>query len=148
MRHCSNLAGEAQVGQARMTVSYHAGVVAIVRAEPEVEAMALTQYDLQTDYPIREEGAECYRMRESDVHTREAAALEVLSMSVGEAQMKWVTENSSAADWAEQTQVGAGAATEGRTNWEGGFEGTKTQGEWKQSEGTRRPVVWKPSTKT
>ena len=45
-------------------------------------------------------------------------------------------------------QAGAGAATEGRTNREGGFEGTKTKGEWKQSEGTRRPVVWKPSTKT
>ena len=45
-------------------------------------------------------------------------------------------------------QVGVGAAAEGRTNSEEGFGGTKTRGEWKQSEGTRRPVVWKPSTKT
>ena len=86
MRHCSNLAGEAQVGQARMTASYHAGVVVTARAEPEVGAMALTQYDLQTDYPIKEEGAECYQRRESDVHTREGAAPEVPSMSVGEAR--------------------------------------------------------------
>ena len=86
LHRCSSLAGEAQVGQARMTVSYHAGAVATVRAEPEVGAMALTQYDLQTDYPIKEEGAECYRMKESDVHIREVAAPEVPSMSVGEAQ--------------------------------------------------------------
>ena len=59
-----------------------------------------------------------------------------------------MTGNSSAADWEEQMQVGAGAAAEGRTNSEEGFGGTKTPGEWKQSEGTRRPVVWKPSTKT
>ena len=75
------------MGRARMTASYHVGVVATAQAEPEVGAMASTRYDLQTDYPTRKVGAECYRMRESDVRTREAAALEVLSMSVVEAQV-------------------------------------------------------------
>ena len=75
------------MGQARMTVSYHAGVAATVQAEPEAGAMALTRYDLQTDYPTRGVEAECCRMKESDVHNREVAVLEVLSMSAGAAQV-------------------------------------------------------------